>query len=712
MWPHIIGGSKDFFVKLIRNLSIRALLGLIIGAMGVLLVVRSSTSLVDAVVASSNARRIATSAVVSKHLFRALIGMRLDRAKGIAGLVGEDPVTSVMIADIGSARADFEGGYRDAMTALTALDSSEMAQAADRLKVAHDSAAALWPRMATATRQAKPARDGALLAEWSKASQSMLDALLSTTDLLEASLMLVDPVTDHLLAIKRAAWTARLSLGNASLMTQVPVAAGKAMTAPEVLAWSKEVARAGGAWVFVLEAAERATAPRALVDSIKVANTNFSGPSAEVVNALVAALAAGQKPTVSIEELRRLNTVNTGYVVDLINVALDQMVKRADEQASRATATLLTDVLVLLVALGLSTGGFLIVRRRVSQRIQALTATIDRLAQQDFVAAIPTLTNGDEIGRMQQALMVLRENGRVHQAAVEARAVEQDGITRRADIVDRKCRAFDGQVGTTLAASEAAALRMTDAASSMTEATQRCTSEASTVALSAREASTGAGTVAAATEQLSSSIAEISRQMNQSSEISSVAMSKAEEADATIAGLATASQKIGEIVTLISNIASQTNLLALNATIEAARAGSAGAGFAVVASEVKNLATQTARATDDITKQIADIQGITGNAVAGVRSISAVIGQMTGITSAIAAAVEQEGSATNEIARNVQEVATAANQISSSIVKLGEAAERANHVASEVGDAADTMSVQAVALKSDVAGFLGDIRAA
>jgi methyl-accepting chemotaxis protein len=707
-----LGRYEEICVKQIRNLSIRTLLGVIIGAMGVLLVARNSASLVDAVAESSNARRVATSAVISKHLFRALIGVRTGRGSEIAGLLGEGPISASTEAEIAHGRGEYEAGYGDAMKALAALDLPELAAPVDRLKAARDAAAAMRPKVDAAIRQPRSARDPALAQDWPKLTQSILDAILATSDPLEASLKLVDPVTDHFLSIKRAAWTARLSLGTASLMNQAPVAAGRGMSAAEALAWYKEMARASGAWVAVAEAAARKDAPRALVDAVAKANGNFSGRNADALKALIDGLAAGQKPGMTLDEVRNINTENTSAVVDVIDVALDRMIARATDQASQATWTLLREGLVLLVAIGLSAGGFLMVRRRVSQRIQALTGTIDRLAQQDFSAEIPALSSGDEIGRMQQALLVLRENGRAHQTAVEARSADQAEIARRAETVDRQCRAFDSQVGTSLAAAEQAATRLTDAARAMTATVQRCTSEAGLVAASAKEASTGASTVAAATEELSSSVAEISRQMNQSSVIANNAKGKAEQTDATIAGLAEASHKIGEIVTLISTIANQTNLLALNATIEAARAGAAGAGFAVVASEVKNLATQTARATDDITQQIAQIQGITAEAVDGVRSISAVISEMGGITSAIAAAVEEQGAATKEIARNVQEVASAANRISAGIVDVSQAAERASQVAGDVGAAADTMSAQADALKTDVAGFLGEIRAA
>lgn len=696
----------------IRNISIRTMLGLIIGALGLLLVAANSVSLYSAISESSGARRVATSAVVSKHLFGALISLRIERGAEIGSLLGEAPVNDATAATIAQRRAGFEAGYSDALNGLATLDLPQLAPAIERLKSTRDTLVAMRPKIDAAIRQPKSVRDPSLAQDWPKLTQSMLDAILAASDPLDASLKMVDPVTDHFLVVKRAAWVSRLSLGTMALTSEAAVASGKEMSAAALTAWYQELGRASGAWVLVTEAAARMDAPAALVAAVAKASVNFAGPSVDALKALVGNLAAGQKPTTSIDEMRKTNTENTGFIVDVINVALDQMVNLSEVRASRATMTMLLNGSLLVVAIVLLVGGFLVVRSRVSGPIVALTGIINRLAHQDFAVQIAAREGNDEVGQMQQALLVLRENGIMHQEAAGARAVEQEVIARRAETVGQQCRAFDSQVGTSLAAAEQAAASLTDAASSMSDATQRCTAEAGTVAASAHEASTSASTVAAATEQLSSSIAEISRQMSQSTVISQDAMRKADQADVTIAGLATASQKIGEIVTLISNIANQTNLLALNATIEAARAGTAGAGFAVVASEVKNLATQTAKATDDITKQIAQIQAMTGEAVAGVRSISAVIGEMGGITSAIAAAVEQQGAATNEIARNVQEVASAANQISSSIGNLGEAAERASVVAGDVGDAADTMTAQAVALKKDVAGFLGDIRAA
>ena len=218
--------------------------------------------------------------------------------------------------------------------------------------------------------------------------------------------------------------------------------------------------------------------------------------------------------------------------------------------------------------------------------------------------------------------------------------------------------------------------------------------------------------MASAADELSASIDEIGRQVIQSSEISSTAVSEAESADEMIQGLAASAQKIGEVVALITDIAEQTNLLALNATIESARAGDAGKGFAVVANEVKTLAGQTAQATEEISRQIGDIQGATADAVTAVQGITKTIGEISEISSAIAAAVEEQGAATSEIARNVEQAAVGTGEVSSNIGGVTQAAGEAGQSAAQVLGAANELSQQSELLKTEVEKFIAQVRKA
>jgi methyl-accepting chemotaxis protein len=692
------------------NFSIRAVLGLVIGAMGLLLVVLSADALVDAVGRSSDAYRVAKLASASRSLFAAMIGTRLERGVGITALVSENPIDSGAESDMAAYRRTSEEGYAESMKALESIDITGLATTVNTLRSTHEAVAALRGKADAAARLAKAARDGSVVQDYPKTTQGLLDAFVATSDQLEASIKLVDPVVDHFLAVKRAAWATRLNLGSATVRTQSAVAAGKPWQPADLIGWREDRARASVAWKIVTEAAARADAPQALVDGVTKAEQNFSGPYFDALKSLTEKLAAGQDPGIAVNDLRRNDTAHTTYVVEALNLALDQMVSRADRQASRAFVNLIVSSLALATALALAGFGFVIVTRRVSRPILMLTELIGRLAEQDYRVEIPTATRHDEVGRMTEALIILRENGRRAKEQEQARSREQEEQVRRAGQIDSRCRTFDGQVGTTLGSVEQAVAKLLHSAKAMTETAGHSSQTAVSVSSAAKDASASVNIVAAATQELSSSVTEIGRQMSQSTRMSNEAIGKAAETDQSIAGLATASQKIGEIIALINGIASQTNLLALNATIEAARAGDAGRGFAVVASEVKALATQTGRATEEIAEQVANIQKMTQEAVGGVRSMTHVIREMGDITTGIAAAIEEQGAATSEIARNVHEVAEATKTITALMSDVSQAVDDSRNVADEVRFAAESMSEQSIGLKGEVAGFLDGIR--
>jgi len=317
----------------------------------------------------------------------------------------------------------------------------------------------------------------------------------------------------------------------------------------------------------------------------------------------------------------------------------------------------------------------------------------------------------DEFGTVARALSetksVLADADKREQ---EQKVAEQQlGEQRRAERM-RMAEQFETSVGSVVETVSAAAVEMQSSAQSVSTTADRTSQQATNVAGAAEEASANVQTVASAAEELSSSISEISRQVSQSTQVAGAAVSEVEGANAKVQGLAEAANKIGEVVALITDIADQTNLLALNATIEAARAGEAGKGFAVVASEVKNLANQTAKATEEISNQIGGIQGATRDAVTAIGSIGGIINQINEITSAIAAAVEEQGAATQEIARNVEQASNGTQEVSTNISQVTQAASETGSSASQILDAAGQLGRQADLLNGEVSKFLDTIR--
>ncbi len=412
----------------------------------------------------------------------------------------------------------------------------------------------------------------------------------------------------------------------------------------------------------------------------------------------------------------RLSALDGNILVQ--SVALSESFAQAFDRAKtdlQSAIDAAMSMLMMLAGIVLVTAALLIwlISRSVAGPIGVLTEAMARLANRDWSTIVVGTDRKDEIGRMAAALHVFKESGQSAdqlQAEMETERM-RSADQQRTDMLDLADR-FEKAIGAIVARVGTSAREMAQLSHRLADGVER-TMERST---SAAEASQGAAhnvqSVASAVEELTTTVQEISRQVVESHTATTEAVSVAGQADAEVGQLSEAAARIGDVTKIITEIAEQTNLLALNATIEAARAGEAGKGFAVVASEVKNLAQQTARATEQITGQIAAMQNSTETTVGAIRGVGATIRRVNEISQAVAAAIEQQGAATQEIARNTQQAFSGTQRVAGDIAEVTSVATDSGSAAEQARAGAADLAREADQLAQELAAFLAKVRAA
>jgi len=413
--------------------------------------------------------------------------------------------------------------------------------------------------------------------------------------------------------------------------------------------------------------------------------------------------------------LRGESRTEFNNIRELLKKLVDYNTENGKAVADRGAATYrsasITIIVIMVFALAVGAGAALAIIAGVSRPIQRMTGLMERLANHDLAVDIEGAERGDEIGAMARAVAIFKD-GLIAADRLKAEQERSHAAERaRSEKVNSLLKRFEDVAAATTRSIASAATELDATAKSMSMTAGRTNEQAEAAASAAEQTSANVQTVAAAAEQMASSIHEISSRVSESSGIARSAVDEVNRTNETVRGLTEAARKIGDVVGLIAGIAGQTNLLALNATIEAARAGEAGKGFAVVASEVKALANQTARATDDISAEVAAIQAVTTDAVKAIGGIGGTIGRVDEITSAVAAAVEEQGAATSEISRNAQQAAMGTREVTRGTVEVTRAAGETGAAANQVMSAAEELANQAEGFRREVERFLADIKA-
>jgi methyl-accepting chemotaxis protein len=395
--------------------------------------------------------------------------------------------------------------------------------------------------------------------------------------------------------------------------------------------------------------------------------------------------------------------------VDLNNRGSDQAGQDANDSYALAFKMVVA-ILALAVLAGIAIGFYLV--RDISTAIASIITPMKALGSGDLTAMVPHQGEATEIGAMADTLQVFKNELVAKKAADAAAAADAEAKIQRGHRVDKITRDFESLIGELVGSLSSSSTELEAAANTLTTTAEATGKNSTSAASASQEVSSNVQSVASATEEITSSVQEISRQVQEASRVAGDAVKQAAKTDTSITELSQAASRIGDVVKLITAVAEQTNLLALNATIEAARAGDAGRGFAVVATEVKALASQTAKATDEIGTQIAGMQAATRESVNAIREIGATINTISEISSTIAAAVEEQGAATQEISRNVQYAAQRSNAVATNITDVSRGASETGSASSQVLSSAQMLSTDSARLKTEVEKFLQTVRAA
>ncbi|MCK1367586.1 methyl-accepting chemotaxis protein [Bradyrhizobium sp. 62] len=697
---------------MLNRLTVSALLKAVIAITSVCVVIALSLTAYESWDRLKTANRISQIADTSADLFKAMHNLRTDRSTTVRLLNATEPMDGEIQKYLRALRDAQMPAMARAIELLPTIDFPQSGTLVPELarlyKLLIEEQKQFWEDVA----KPKDQRRAGLPKEYMETTQGLLDTLDKLSNTLAATVNHLDAAIDQLLSIKQNAWLLRNTAGEASLIVSTGLAAGK-ITPEGRYAYTQHVGGTSAMWKALELSTSGMQLPAGLAAAMASAKTSYFEPQYLALrDRLADALVKGEKPEMTANQWSPLTVGRMASAVAVAEGALDAAKIHTQEQRGAAQRALIVQLTLLALAIGLAVGAIMLVSRRVITPLNTIRDAMLKVAGGDLAVDSGYLDRNDEIGALAGALETFKQQAN-EKLTIEAQERERNaGASARQRAVETYVGEFEGAVRKTLGELSEASGEMRKTSGDLSAVSRQTNDRVQVAGKASNDASMSVDSVAAAAEELSASINDISQQAAHAAGIASRAVTQARDTDGTVQGLQKSAGRIGEVVGLINTIAQQTNLLALNATIEAARAGEAGRGFAVVASEVKSLASQTAKATEEISEQIADIQKVAGDAISAIQTIGGIIGEVNEVATAIAAAVQEQGAATQEITRSTQFAAQGTKNVSDNITGVKSDADAAAAAADNVKHASEMLESQSRQLGHEVSDFLGKIRAA
>ena len=691
-------------------LSVQFLLTALFGLMATGLVGLCGMSMSSAWQQQATAQRRMEVGSITRYLFLAMQNMRIERGTVSAALIENEPVDAATRQDIQNLRARSRPALAEALDMLMLLDLDDRDRWISELRSKSASVETMRADADELLRKPGLGTNAEFSDKWVAAVGTLVERMDALSGRLSSGVRLNDPFFDQMLTVKDLAWNVRSDAGAERLMIGDALAGGGKVSDD----WRRKITglqqRVSVMWAVLLNFVDDPRTPQALRNSIAEAKETYFNRYIRDRDEVYKSLIAGDRPRTTSRTWIQESNPALESLIGVANTAVDLAQGAAERMSADARRHFWYQSLLVLAAGLIGFLGLFKIRRNVIGPIVTLTVAMRQLAAGNTDTEIPNTKRGDELGAMARAVEIFKE------AAIDnARLrIQQDQMTAQTNAARQAAaaqltKAFDAKVGKLVQSLKTSVGDMEETARSMSQTAEEAGQVSKLATTFAEQTSNNVREMAAATDKFTASAREIGSRVSSSVSLVGKAVDDTRRTDNAVSILSQRSERIEQIVKLISDIAAQTNLLALNATIESARAGQAGRGFGVVASEVKTLAAQTARATEEIASHVAQSQEATRDVVGAIKGVGSTIEQLHLIASAIAAAVEEQHAVAQEIARSVAEAASATQEVTINISHVRQAADHTGSTSTKVLAAATALSQNSSELSREVELFLASV---